>query len=70
MVPLLVVGEMVRQDIPLVKTTDDLGAVLETFSSFDVSRLPVTLPGRPKQVIGLISRAGLMRRYQKGLADE
>jgi chloride channel protein, CIC family len=69
-VPLLVVDELVRRDIPVVKNTDDLSTVLETFSSFDVSHLPVTIASRPKQVIGLISRAGLMRRYQQGLAED
>jgi CIC family chloride channel protein len=68
-IPLLVVDELVRREVPVVKNTDDLGTVLDTFSNYDVSHLPVTIGGRPKQVIGLISRSGLMRRYQQGLSE-
>ncbi len=68
-IPLLVVNEMVRHDLPVVKHTDDLGTVLEAFSRHEVSHLPVTMNSRPNHVIGLISRAGLMRRYQQMLAE-
>jgi CIC family chloride channel protein len=69
-VPLLVVSELMRNDVPLVKHTDDLGSILETFSRYDVSHLPVTMTSRPNHVIGLISRSGLMRKYQKTLAEK
>ena len=68
-IPLLVVDEMIRRDLPLVNHTDDLGTVLEAFSRHEVSHLPVTMNSRPNHVIGLISRAGLMRKYQQALAD-
>ncbi|MGD0464605.1 MAG: CBS domain-containing protein, partial [Tepidisphaeraceae bacterium] len=68
-IPLLVVDEMIRRDLPVVKHTDDLGTVLEAFSRHEVSHLPVTMNSRPNHVIGLISRAGLMRRYQQMLAE-
>jgi chloride channel protein, CIC family len=68
-IPLLVVDEMIRNDLPVVKHTDDLGTVLEAFSRYEVSHLPVTMNSRPNHVIGLISRAGLMRRYQQVLAE-
>jgi CIC family chloride channel protein len=68
-IPLLVVEEMARRDLPLVKHTDDLGSVLDAFARHDVSHLPVTMNSQPNHVIGLISRAGLMRRYSQGLAD-
>jgi CIC family chloride channel protein len=68
-IPLLVADEVMRTDVGLVHHTDDLATVMEAFSRYDVSHLPVTMNSRPKQVIGLISRAGLMRRYQQGLAE-
>ncbi len=68
-IPLLVVNEMTRRDLPLVKNTDDLGMVLEAFAHHEVSHLPVTMDSRPNHVIGLISRAGLMRKYQQALAE-
>jgi CIC family chloride channel protein len=68
-IPLLVAGDVSRPEVPVVHNTDDLGAVLDTFSQFDVSHLPVSVSSRPNHVIGLISRTGLMRRYQRGLAE-
>ena len=68
-VPLMVVGEIMRTELPVVRNTDDLASVLDRFSAHDVSRLPVGLPGNSARVIGLISRAALMRRYQQTLAS-
>jgi CIC family chloride channel protein len=68
-VPLLTVGELARNDIPLVRNSDDLASVLDTFSRHDVDYLPVCLEQAPGKVIGLISRAGLMRAYHKKLAE-
>jgi len=67
-VPLLNVGELMRSDLPVIRNNDDLASVINQFSAHDVSRLPVGLPGNTSRVIGLISRAALMRRYQKALA--
>ena len=58
-----------RTDLPVIRNTDDLASVLDRFSAHDVSRLPVGLPGNSARVIGLISRAALMRRYQQALAS-
>ncbi|MBV8780525.1 MAG: chloride channel protein [Phycisphaerae bacterium] len=68
-VPLLLVAELMRKEVPFVRTSDDLATVLDVFSRFDVSHLPVCLPNAPGKIIGLISRAGLMRQYQSGLAS-
>jgi CIC family chloride channel protein len=68
-VPLIIVGEVMRTDVPLVNNTDDLAAVLDIFARHDVSHLPVQLNSAPGKVIGLISRVGLMRRYQAGLQE-
>jgi CIC family chloride channel protein len=67
-VPLLLVAELMRRDIPFVRTSDDLATVLDVFSRNSVSYLPVCLPNAPGKIIGLISQAGLMRKYQSGLA--
>ena len=68
-VPLLLVGELLRPEIPLVRNSDDLASVLETFSRYETDQLPVCLEQAPGKVIGLISRAGLMRAYHKKLAE-
>ncbi len=67
-VPLLLVNELMRTDVPLVRNTDDLVQVLNVFSRFDVDYLPVCLTQSPGKVIGLIGRGGLMRYYQTRLA--
>ena len=66
-VPLLLVDEIMRPNVPLLRTNDSLATVLDQFSAHDVSRLPVVLPGDSRQVIGVASRAALMRRYQRVL---
>jgi CIC family chloride channel protein len=66
-VPLLVVGDVMRTDIPPVRTTDDLAAVFDAFSQHDVSHLPVCVPQNAEHVIGLISRSALIRKYQEAL---
>ncbi|HRK30114.1 MAG TPA: chloride channel protein [Tepidisphaeraceae bacterium] len=68
-VPLLLAGELMRPDVPLLRNSDSLARVLEVFSRYDVDYLPVSLEQSPGKVIGLISRAGLMRTYQMELVD-
>jgi CBS domain-containing protein len=60
---------MLRPELPCVKSTDDLATVLETFSRYEVSRLPVSLANTLGRVIGLISRQALMRRYHGALTE-
>lgn len=69
-IPLLLVEEMLRRDVPVVKTTDDLAMTMDQFGRIDISRLPVCFPGAPGRVIGMISRSRLMKRYQDGLAGK
>ncbi|HEY7117185.1 MAG TPA: chloride channel protein, partial [Tepidisphaeraceae bacterium] len=64
-VPLLAVADLVRADIPCVRTSDDLASVLDALTRHDVIRLPVCLPQSPGRVIGLVSRVALLRRYQR-----
>jgi CIC family chloride channel protein len=68
-VPLLLVNELMRTSIPVVRSTDDLATALEAFGRHDVEHLPVAFAQSPGRVIGLVSRAALMRRYQKGLGE-
>ena len=66
-IPLLVAGEIVRTDLPAVRSTDDLAQVLEAFSLYEVARLPVALSSDVNRIIGLISRRALMQRYTQAL---
>ncbi|MBC8107266.1 MAG: chloride channel protein [Anaerolineae bacterium] len=69
-IPLLLVEELLRRDVPVVKTTDDLAMTMDQFGRIDIGRLPVCFPGAPGRVIGMISRSRLMKRYQDGLAGK
>jgi len=69
-VPLLVAGEIAQTDLPAVRSTDDLAKVLETFSLYEVARLPVGLASNPDRIIGLISRRALMQRYNEALSGK
>ena len=68
-VPLLLVEEVMRHDIPFVRNSDDLAAVLDIFSRYEIDHLPVCLEQSPGKIIGLISRAGLMRAYHTKLVE-
>jgi CIC family chloride channel protein len=68
-IPLLLAGEVVRGEVPCVRSSDDLATVMETFSRFEVGRLPVCVANDPSHVIGLISRGALMRRYHRALTE-
>ncbi|HZK81036.1 MAG TPA: CBS domain-containing protein, partial [Humisphaera sp.] len=66
-VPLLLAGDLLRYDLPCVKSTDDLAHVLEIFSRYEVARLPVCLASNTSRVIGLVSRRALMNQYHNAL---
>ena len=68
-VPLLVVADVMRRDVRPVRTSDDLAAVFDAFSQFDVSHLPVCVPQNAEHIIGLISRAAVIKRYQEALKE-
>jgi CIC family chloride channel protein len=66
-IPLLTCGEVMRTDVPVVKNTDDMSTALAIFAGSDVSRIPMAVTNSPEHVVGLVSRAALMRRYQQEL---
>ncbi|HSV15788.1 MAG TPA: chloride channel protein [Tepidisphaeraceae bacterium] len=66
-VPVLVVRDLMRRDIPPVRTTDDLAAVFDAFSRYDVNHLPVSMADSRDKVIGMISRSVVIRKYQEAL---
>ena len=68
-VPVLVVRDVMRTDVRPVRTSDDLATVFDAFSQHDVSHLPVCVPQNAEHIIGLISRAAVIRRYQEALKE-
>ncbi|MEM6314626.1 MAG: chloride channel protein, partial [Planctomycetota bacterium] len=63
--PLLTAEELMRRDIQPLLHTDDLGTAFERFVFQDTDRLPVAHADTPGKVIGVLTRAGLMREYQR-----
>ncbi|MEM7808024.1 MAG: chloride channel protein [Planctomycetota bacterium] len=68
-VPLVVAGELMRRDVPLVSSDQDLLSTFDQFVQLDVARLPVGLDAGDGRVIGMITRSGVMRRYQHAIEE-
>lgn len=66
-IPLMQVGDLMRRDLPTVRSDETLDVVLEKFNSADVHCLVVLDSGRPRRVGGVIARSRLLRRYQQSL---
>ena len=67
-IPLLQVTELQRSDLPTVSVDETLDIVLDKFSRSDVQSL-VVLDDK-EQIIGLITRSTLMKRYQAALDQD
>ena len=66
-VSLLVVGDLLRPNVPTVRPNETLDVVLDKFSRSDTTALPVTREEDDLRVESLISRRDVMRRYQEEL---
>lgn len=66
-IPLMIVGELMRTNLPTVSPDETLDTVLDKFSRHEVSSLAVL--DERDQVRGLITRSRLMRRYQRRLRE-
>lgn len=66
-VSLLVVGELVRSEVPTVNGRETLDVVLDKFARSDIESLPVAGLNDDSRIEGLITRQAVMRRYQEEL---
>jgi len=64
--PLLLVRDLMRDDLPTIEPDETLDIVIDKFSRHEVASLAMVSKGR---VRGLITRTRLMRRYQQALAE-
>lgn len=64
-VPLMIVAELMRSDLPTVRPGDTLDTVLDKFSKHEVSSLPIV--DGSTRVTGMITRSRLLRQYQEQL---
>ncbi len=67
-IPLLLVAELVRTDIPTVLPTENLDTVMDKFAKFDVAALCLIDPAT-RRPAGLVTRSAVLRRYQQALDD-
>lgn len=68
--PLLQVSELMRTDIPTVSRDDTLDVVLDLFSRHETQSLAVTHEDDEDRIVGIITRSGLLARYQKALSRD
>ncbi len=64
-VPLMIVAELMRNDLPSVRPGDTLDDVLDKFAKHEVSSLPIVDAGG--RVTGMVTRSRLLRTYQDEL---
>ena len=67
-IPLMLVQDLARQDLPVIRLEDNLEVVMDKFNCEDVSSLPVV--DENNKVLGVVTRAELMRHYLKALEEE
>ncbi len=69
--PLLLAAEVLRSDVTPLYFHDTLEAALAMFSKFEVAHMAVLddaiVPGKAPALLGMLSRAELMRRYYREL---
>ena len=66
-VPLMIVAELMRTDLPTVRPGDTLDVVLDMFAKHEVSSLPIV--DASEVVTGMITRSRLLRTYQEQLSQ-
>ncbi len=69
-IPLLLVAELMRGDLPVVRADETLDAVIEKFADNDVSSLCLVDAFGGSKPIALITRAKVMARYNAALDEE
>lgn len=68
-IPLLLVAELMRTDLPTIRADETLDAALEKFSSHDVSSLCLVDAFEGVKPIALLTRSKLMARYYTALDE-
>ncbi|MEL7087341.1 MAG: CBS domain-containing protein, partial [Planctomycetota bacterium] len=66
-IPLMIVSELMRTNLPTVAPHQTLDVVLEQFAKHDVASL--TVVEGDDRVKGVITRSRLMRQYQESLSE-
>jgi len=68
-IPLLLVAELMRTDLPGVRRDETLDTVLDKFAMHDVASLCVVSPIDERLAMGVITRREVLRRYRQALEE-
>ncbi len=68
-IPLLLVAELLRTDLPVIEPDETLDVVVDRFAEHDVSSLCLVTGGKNPRPIGLITRRNVMSRYREALEE-
>lgn len=66
-IPLLLVAEVMRTDLPTVRRDETLDTVLDKFARHDVASLAVVSPIDDRLPMAILTRAKVMQRYREAL---
>lgn len=66
-IPLLLVAEIMRTDLPVVSRDETLDTVLDKFTTHEVSSLAVVSPIDKELPMAVLTRSSLMKRYREAL---
>lgn len=69
-IPLLLVAELLRTDLPTVEAGEHLDTAMDKFARYDVSSLPLVDETNGSRVIGLLTRSKLLHRYHDALDEQ
>lgn len=68
-IPLLLVAEVMRTDLPLVRRDETLDTVLDKFARHDVASLAVVSPIDTTLPMAILTRTKVMQRYREALEE-
>lgn len=68
-IPLLLVAELMRTDLPAISPDEHLDTVLDKFADHDVASLPLMDGFDRRRPAGLITRTAVMREYNRALEE-
>ncbi|MEM9663015.1 MAG: CBS domain-containing protein [Planctomycetota bacterium] len=68
-IPLLLVAELLRTDLPTLTPDESLDTVVDKMSETDISSLCLITGGSTPRPIGLITRTRVMARYRQALEE-
>ncbi|MCL4221492.1 MAG: chloride channel protein [Phycisphaerales bacterium] len=69
-VPLLLVAELLRPELPTIAVDESLDSVMEKFALHEVASLCLIDPASPGRPLALISRTKVMKRYREALEQD